>query len=55
MKVNLAVQTLSSSVADALEYCEGVLNFNSLKDVVQLSTLFVYLIACLMFLTPEMP
>ena len=26
MKVNLAVQTLSSSVADALEYCEGKLH-----------------------------
>ena len=26
MKVNLAAQTLSSSVADALEYCEGKLH-----------------------------
>ena len=25
MKVNLAVQSLSASVADALEYCEGKL------------------------------
>ena len=31
MKVNLAAQVFSSSVADAIEYCNEELNWNSFK------------------------
>ncbi|KAF4527784.1 hypothetical protein B566_EDAN015221 [Ephemera danica] len=32
MKVNLAVQTLSASVADAIEFCDKVMNYKEFKE-----------------------
>ena len=52
MKVNPAAQALSSSVADALEYCEGKLKlpqFQGCGTTVQLYNVFVFLIIFLMF------